>query len=131
MIKNDYQKLKNNIWVNITLLALEYGSSNFRDFTLRFTGSWPRRLWVQKNLYLLILILKFSINVDYAWHMDLNGYILQMNFICHKGIKFCDHWILLWCRWNSISKFLIEIFKSVKFNDKHYNEYVKRKLCFY
>ena len=30
MIKNDYQKLKNNIWVNITLLALEYGSSNFR-----------------------------------------------------------------------------------------------------
>ena len=29
MIKNDYQKLKNNIWVNITLLALEYGSSNF------------------------------------------------------------------------------------------------------
>ena len=63
-----------------------------------------------------------------AWHMDLNGHILQMNFICHKAIKFCDLWILLWCRWNSISKFVIEIFKSVKSNDKHYNEYVKRKL---
>ena len=128
---NEYQKLENNIWINITLWAFEYGSSNFR------WGSLERLLSAlqahghgayacsQKNLSLLILKLKVSINVDYAWHMDLKGYILWMNLVCHKGIKFCDHWILSWCRWNSINKFLIENFKSVKFNDKHYNEYVK------
>ena len=52
---NEYQKLENNIWINIALWALEYGSSNFRGDSLeRLLSALPAHghgayAWGKKN----------------------------------------------------------------------------------
>ena len=68
MINNDYQKLESNIWINITLWALEYGSSNFRgdsfDTLLSALPAHGRGDYGFKNIYISLF---FFLNWNFQY----------------------------------------------------------------